>query len=283
MEKQMFSNDFSLIDMLYNNQDLEICEYNLTDCRSLLKFNGNQKHEINIKIFNETIQYVFQFLMKMNEIENNTSYTILGNSYNIGIIIKGQQLKNINFKIPISYLQINDNIIINNNYIDWYDIKKNVLSFTQRDDNIRMNLHQILYNETTNINNILFIGGEFYAFGKIINYKKAIGITDFEGLRKDALLNNPQMLTFKVDYSTVNIIEIIEDLPIKTCVVNVLNGLGKNIIIQLNSLKLDKLIIINCKPKVMIEDHKYIEMKLKKEYILKTSSQELKIFIYENN
>ena len=263
-----------------------------------MKFNYNQIDSIISDIedkFNHSINLLFQFLLKIDFFTENSSYEILSNIFNSSIIVKGfisdTNVKNIldsqlDLKINITYFEYNGEKLICNKFIDWYLIKKSPLTFTQRDDNIRLNLHKILKDETQNIpaKNILYIGGEFYAFSKIINCDKATGITDFEGIKIDAEYNN-DICVFLVDYNTIILSDIIS-FKENICIVNLLNGFGENFIKQFeNFIDLQKLIIISCKPSVMNRDlellNKFVKhIKLKKIYELKTPSQTLYLNVF---
>ncbi len=188
--------------------------------------------------------------------------------------------------------------IIDNKFIDIYCIMKNVKTFTQRDDNIRQKLYQILFNETENKTkqNILFIGGEMYGFLKILvnNYNIAYAITDFEGIKEDAEYNNPTIKVDLVNYDTFTFDKTHKDIDIEIqfdiCIVNLLNGLGYNLIKELKKIKtLRKIIIISCKPKAAERDIKFIKEELKEFnlyltdiYNLETTRQTLQIYIFQN-
>ena len=94
------------------------------------------------------------------------------------------------------------------------------------------------------------------------------------------------MKVYLVDYNNVELSEIIKfnSCDKNICIVNVLNGLGENLIRHLAKIKLDKIIIINCKPKVMERDlqliNKYMKnMKVNKIFKLFTSTQTLYVYI----
>ena len=199
--------------------------------------------------------------------------------------------------------KINDIKIIDNKFIDIYCIMKNVKTFTQRDDNIRQKLYQILFNETEEKTkdkpNILFIGGEMYGFLKILfnNYNIAYAITDFEGIKEDAKYNNPTIKVDLVNYDTFTFDKTHKDkdkdidieIQFDICIVNLLNGLGYNLIKELKKIKrLKKIIIISCKPKATQKDIKFIEEELKEFklsltdiYNLETTRQRLQIYILQ--
>ena len=221
--------------------------------------------------------------MKQIKYFNDTSsYEISANQFNYSLIVKGKvfvDLITIDMDLKLSYYQINDDIVINNKFIDIYDIKKHVKTFTQRDDNIRMNIINTLCDEY--MNNIIFIGGEMYLFAKILKYQKGVAFTSFEDIKQDTEDNN-SIQTFLINYKKDNIIQYIDKLNINPniCVVNVLNGLGENLIKQLNSLNIDKLIIINCKLSVMESDIKLIKLNLTKIYKFITPFQQINLYVF---
>ena len=280
----MTSNDVALIDRQLCNPSPMVYDIFLPSSRSLLKFNGEQLHEINIFIYNQSIQILFQFFKENNFFSPNAKYEITANEINYGIIIKGEHMSNIfkyNF-LNLVYYQINDDIIINNKFIDWYGIKKNIKTFTQRDDNIRTSIHQTLITELPEENNqIMFIGGEMYVYAKILKYIKGIAFTDFAGIKKDTEINN-DIFTCLIDYDKDNIIHLIDDNQINpnVCIVNVLNGLTANLAQQINLLNINKLMIISCKLKTIKSDSNLIKMNLYKTYNFKTPLQHIILSIY---
>ena len=288
----------------------------------------------DIKLFD--FEFNFEFNLKGHS-SCLTSYEIMSNEFNWSFIIEIEFNSIIDLNLPfdiidilemdlikkikenhlifkLSYFEIkikfkntventtkiNDIKIIDNKFIDIYGIMKNVKTFTQRDDNIRQKIYQILFNETKEETkdklkpNILFIGGEFYGFMKILfnNYNIAYGMTDFKGIKEDAEYNNPNIKVDLVNYDTFTfdkepkMIEIQFDI----CIVNLLNGLGYNLIKELKKIKtLKKIIIISCKPKATQKDIKFIEEELKEFklsltdiYNLETTRQTLQIYIFKN-
>ena len=317
--------------MLEHNLSLKEHKILLEDCRSLLKFNTKQVKDVEeeLYLFNDSIKIIFQFLkdIKLFEFDSrfnlkgHSSYEILANEFNWSLIIDF----NFNFVLPfnilemdlikkikqnplnlkLSYFEVkikekksikNSIKIIDNKFIDIYGIMKDVKTFTQRDDNIRQKLYQILLNETKDKtkHNMLFIGGEFYGFLKILvnNYNIAYGITDFKGIKEDAEYNNPTIKVDLVNYDTFTFDKEQKDIDIEIqfdiCIVNLLNGLGYNLIKELKKIKtLRKIIIISCKPKAIERDIKFIKEELKEFnllltdiYNLETTRQTLNIYIF---
>ncbi len=312
--------------MLENNLSLKEHKILLEDCRSLLKFNNKQLKDVEkeLYLFNDYIKIIFQFLKDIGlfDLKDHSSYEIMANEINWSLIIEMdfdilemdliKKIKENTLNLKLSYFEIKEKEkeekkiekkhfkIINNKFIDIYCIMKNVKTFTQRDDNIRQKLYQILFNETEGKTkqNILFIGGEMYGFLKILvnNYNIAYAITDFQGIKEDAEYNNPNIKVDLVNYDTFSfsfdkekepkMIEIQFDI----CIVNLLNGLGYNLIKELKKIKrLKKIIIISCKPKATQKDIKFIEEELKEFklsltdiYNLETTRQKLQIYILQN-
>lgn len=263
------------------------------DARSLMKFNGNQLRQLDLTIFNQSIQYIIHFLLEMNDniFDDESSYEILANEFNWGLVIIGQinieidELKQVPSKL--NYLQINSETLIDGKITDWYNIKKDYKTFTQRDDNIRKNIHAIIIEETSNADdNILFIGGEMYAYGKIANYEEGMAITDFEGIKNDTELNNQPNLKVKlVNYFNLKLNDVLDNFMPDTCIINLLHGLGPHLARQLNELYnnniLKKIIIVSCKPKEFEKDKHHLIMKTIRTKTIKTQSQALKIIIIE--
>jgi tRNA/tmRNA/rRNA uracil-C5-methylase (TrmA/RlmC/RlmD family) len=326
MEEKTSLIPISSVDMLENNLSLKEHKILLEDCRSLLKFNNKQLKDVEkeLYLFNDYIKIIFQFLKDIGlfDLKDHSSYEIMANEINWSLIIEMdfdilemdliKKIKENTLNLKLSYFEIKEKEkeekkiekkhfkIINNKFIDIYCIMKNVKTFTQRDDNIRQKLYQILFNETEGKTkqNILFIGGEMYGFLKILvnNYNIAYAITDFQGIKEDAEYNNPNIKVDLVNYDTFSfsfdkekepkMIEIQFDI----CIVNLLNGLGYNLIKELKKIKrLKKIIIISCKPKATQKDIKFIEEELKEFklsltdiYNLETTRQKLQIYILQN-
>ena len=114
-----------------------------------------------------------------------------------------------------------------------------------------------------------------------MDYQKGIAFTDFKGIKKDTE-ENKSIQTYLINYKKDNIIQYIDDLKINLniCIVNVLNGLGENLIKQINSLNINKLMIINCKPSVMESDTELIKLKLTKIYHFITPLQQIKLYVF---
>jgi hypothetical protein len=202
------------------------------------------------------------------------------------MIIKGDKpifdITKFKLRVALSYYQINDEIIINNKFIDWYGIKKNIKTFTQRDDNIRMNIHQTLVNKIPEHDKqIMFIGGEMYIYAKILKYIKGIAFTDFAGIKQDTE-ENIKIPTYLIDYEKHDIIQFIDEVQVKPeiCIINVLNGLTSNLAQQINSLNINKLIIISCRLQSIESDIDLINMKLNKIYNFKTPNQHIILSIF---
>ena len=280
----------------------------------------------DIKLF----EFEFDFGLKLkSNLKGHSSclssYEIMSNKINWSLIIEINFNSIIDFILPfdilewdlikkikenplnikLSYFEVkiketNSIKIIDNKFIDIYGIIKDVKTFTQRDDNIRQQLYKILFNETEiegkNKQNMLFIGGEFYGFLKNLfnNYNIAYGITDFKGIKEDAEYNNPTIKVDLVNYDTFTFDKEQKDIDIEIqfdiCIVNLLNGLGYNLIKELKKIKtLRKIIIISCKQKAIERDIKFIKEELKEFnflltdiYNLETTRQTLKIYIFQN-
>ena len=270
-----------------------------------------------------------------SDLKSHSSYEIMANEINWSLIIEIdfnftftftsdhdileldliKKIKENSLNLKLSYFEIREKErekererekekynfkIIDNKFIDIYCIMKSVKTFTQRDDNIRQKLYQILFNETEEKTkdkpNILFIGGEFYGFLKILvnNYNIAYGLTDFQGIKEDAEYNNPTIKIDLVNYDTFSFDKEKEpkmiEIQFDICIVNLLNGLGYNLIRELKKIKtLKKIIIISCKPKATQKDIKFIEEELKEFklsltdiYNLETTRQTLQIYIFKN-
>jgi hypothetical protein len=281
MEKQKHVDDVSSTDMQSNNLILKVYDIFLESSRSLLKFNGEQLDEINIYIYNDSIRKIFQFLNTINFFSKNANYEICCNEFNCSIIIIGEfNIQHLEY-CNLTYYQINDNVIIDKKFNDWYGILKNSKTFTQRDDNIRKNIHSLLIKEVPVNSQIIFIGGEMYVYAKILNYIKGIAFTDYESIKQITEENN-QIPTYLINYD-INIIFphlLSNDINPNICIINVLDGLSKNLAKQINSLNINKLIIISCKLKTLNSDKKLINMDLYEVYNLKTSCQHIVLSIY---
>lgn len=244
----------------------------------------------NINIYSESVKYIFNCLNNINFFYPKTSYTIMANEFNFLLIIKGIHVVDLMTHIDtidylLSFYQINNDIIVDGKFIDWYGIKKNFNTFTQRDDNIRINIIQLLLTECNSTNKILFIGGEMYTFAKVLKYSEAIAFTDCEGIKMDTIFNNNNIQAYAINYESDNIIQYINKFKINPdmCIVNVLNGLTVNLIKQIASLNINKVIIISCKPttKLNIKNLENLgKFKNLKIYKFTTPNQEIQLSIW---
>ena len=290
------ANDVVVVDRQVYNQIPEVHVLSLQSSRSVLKFNDVEEM-IKIEVYNDAIKCIFNYFLNIKFFHPKVSYTLMANDHNFSLIIVSSDEKLIKLRndlnlrnhlnlmpqdYKLSYYQYNNEVIVDGKFIDWYGIKKDVQTFTQRDDNIRMNIIKILSKETSINCEILFIGGEMYTYAKVLQYTKAIAFTDFEGIRENTINNNNNILAYTVNYQTDNIISYINDAKINPtiCIVNVLNGLTRNLINQIDTLDINKIMIISCKP---LKELNFQKLKLNtKIYKLVTPHQEIQLSIWEN-
>lgn len=246
-----------VIDKQYNNQDQEKHKYNLIPSRNKIFVLSY----INLNIVDESIKQNIQFLLNLNNI------TIISLSKNKLIVIYNNKIniKN-NYNIQfIPKIITNNKIITEIIYVNEipYKIKRHLNSFVQPDNTIRFLIHNTIYRfiSKIKINLGVFIGGEMYIYGKILDnfVKNKIYYSDYESLIFDAKLNDSQLNKYYlIDYQNPNCLNKIKDSnSIIICNVSK-SGLGINLCNQLNNIKTKYLILIECSKKSMIKDLQYL-------------------------
>lgn len=238
--------------------------YNLIPSRNKICVSSN----INTSIVDESIKQNIKFLLNLNNI------TIISLSKNKLIVIYNKKIniKN-NYNIQfISKSQINNKIITEIIYVNdiQYKIKRHLISFVQPDNTIRFLIHNTIYRFVSKIkiNLGIFIGGEMYIYGKILDnfVKNKIYYSDYESLIIDAKLNDNQLNKYYlIDYKNPKCLDKIKDNNSKIknndsiIICNVSkSGLGKNLCNQINNSKNKYLILIECSKKSVLHDLKYL-------------------------
>ena len=229
-------------------------------CRNKIAFNWIDKNSIFLyTIVNPNIINIIQFLLQY-EFSNNTNITIQANDYNCGLIINTITNYNYNFillllNFNVNYLEINNNILINNKYFDIINnikIFRHFNTFHQCDDNIKNKVHSFIL-ENANYDNIICIGGEMYIFSKILNYKNIYCYSDYNSIVEDTIFNlNTNINIELVDYDKL----ILPTLNNIDCIITNTskNGLGKKLSNTINNSKIENLIIISCNQKSFYRD-----------------------------
>jgi hypothetical protein len=231
--------------------------YNLIPSRNKIFVTSN----INISIIDDSIKQNIQFLLNLNNITiislaNNKLIVIYNNKINI------KNNYNIQF---ISKSQIHNKIISEIIYVNEipYKIKRHLNSFVQPDNTIRFLVHNTIYRfiSKIKINLGVFIGGEMYIYGKILDnfVKNKIYYSDYESLIIDAKLNDSQLNKYYlIDYLNPKCLNKIKDSnSIIICNVSK-SGLGINLCKQLNNIKTKYLILIECSNKALNNDLIYL-------------------------
>ena len=231
--------------------------YNLIPSRNKIFVTNN----INVNIVDESIKLNINNLLNINNItivsiSNNKLIVIYNNKINI------KNNHNIQF---IPKIITNNKIITEIIYVNEipYKIKRHLNSFVQPDNTIRFLIHNTIYRFISKIKICLgvFIGGEMYIYGKILDnfVKNKIYYSDYESLICDAKLNDSQLNKYYlIDYQNPQCLdEIKENNSLILCNVSK-SGLGKNLCNQLNNIKNKYLILIECSNKALNNDLIYL-------------------------
>lgn len=256
--------------------------------RNLVLFNGKT---CPLLICNSYVRNVFSVLIKLvpKLFENmNTTFEIRANEYNYSFKIMGicsiDDIKKIIEYNKISiyrliYLEHYINlktkpiVYINELYKCQYTINSNIytvlynpLSFRQPDDNIQEHINHKLINLIINIDNIVFIGGDMTLFGKFLNYKKGLFLTNMLSIRDDAIRNlqidNINKICKLVDYDRDDIKTIIYNFigDEKYCIIcnTGVSGLGNHLALEINKCLPNFIIIISCSSKSFSKDRQIL-------------------------
>jgi len=233
--------------------------YNLIPSRNKIFVSTN----INKNIVDDSIKQNINNLVNMNNI------TIVSISNKKLIVIHNNKIniKN-NYNIEfISKIITNNKIITEIIYVNEipYKIKRHLNSFVQPDNTIRFLIHNTIYRFVSNyifvskikFNLGVFIGGEMYIYGKILDnfVKNKIYYSDYESLIFDAQLNDSQLNKYYlIDYQNPQCLDKIkENNSLIICNVSK-SGLGKKLCNQLNNIKNKYLILIECSNKALNND-----------------------------
>jgi tRNA/tmRNA/rRNA uracil-C5-methylase (TrmA/RlmC/RlmD family) len=239
-----------------------LIQHRLIPTRNKIHVSSN----IDLDIVDISIKKNFQFLENYNDI------TIVSLSENKIIVIYNKKNNieliqpNIKFihKTKIDNKIITEKIIVNEIP---YNIKRHLKTFVQPDNTIRQLVHNTVYRFVSKlkINLGVFIGGEMYIYGKILDnfIKKKIYYSDYESIIHDAKLNDIK----KSEYYLINYQEprclnsilnkINDNNSIIICNVSK-QGLGQKLCNQINIIKSKYLILIECSKKSLITDINYL-------------------------
>ncbi len=284
MDMHSFEDYDVVIDKQLNNRYLKKCiqcsplrNKILTDIQNI----NNIINIINISIKN-FIQF-FQCFENYNNL-NNCTLEIQSNLYNTGLKIINTNYENeignyLQLYNNLTYLEINNKIIINKEFIDEYNnipIKRQFVSFHQTDDVVKKYLYEFVKNNISEkINNLVLFGGEMYIFQNLLDYNNLYAYSDYDSIIQDTLLNNKNNVEIcKIDYDKF-ILNKKADLII--CNTSK-NGIGENLTKQLNS---DKLIIISCNKKSFYKD--YCNLLNKYNLIKCLEINNINIYLFNNN
>ena len=289
----------------------------LAPSRNLICF--NKFSDIDIKIINSHLQNIISIFTEIeSESENtsiasidsitsssNTTFEIRSNSINRSIkitittkcalktnesiikyVLKAIQHVSLLTSLVCVYFQLNDTIIINNRYIDAFEISYSPVSFRQPDDAIRTTLISYFQNEIASITNSFacyLIGGECVLFGKIMNTplcKHKFYYTDYQSIYNDILFNNADINTiasndkaFLINYNIDDInfnlqnSEEKEEKEQEKEIIAIVNtgyqGCGEHLAKCLANSQCTSIVIISCNKKSFAKDFAILETNYK--------------------
>lgn len=129
-------------------------------------------------------------------------------------------------------------------------------TFHQNDDNIRKELYNILSPILEKrYENVLFIGGECYIFGCLVNAKNIWSYSDSPHIVEDCK-RNPNIYGGNIETELVNYNDFkIKNLAYDLCVLNVgIKGLGKHLSLLISGLNITEKYYISCNEKSFNRD-----------------------------
>ena len=225
--------------------------------------------ELNNKIIIIINLFIINNIILENNDRINIQITNLGD-WSINFSIKKDLSQNIitllNEDIKLKYLEVNK-IVLKNLYLEkiyfYKIIKRSAYSFHQNDENIRKILYYNLYKFISSItfNEIIFLGGEMYLFGTIINSEKKYFYSDYKSIVDDTINNN-------INSNDVELVNY-EDkkINIKNGDIILINngksGLGSNLCKKILENDYEWIVIISCNNKSFEKDYKILNVKYK--------------------
>lgn len=232
-----------------------------------------QKSIVLDELNNKILEIENLFLLNNIILENNDKINIQitnTNDWSIIFNLKNEITTNIITTlyedIKLKYLEINK-IVLKNLYLEeiYFDkiIKRSAFSFHQNDENIRKILYDNIYKFvfSKNFKKIIFLGGEMYLYGKIIDADQKYFYSDYKSIVDDTILNNINSKYVKlIDYADKSIkIESGNMILVN----NGKSGLGINLCQKILENEYEWIIIISCNNKSFENDYKILNMKYK--------------------
>lgn len=225
--------------------------------------------ELNNKILQIENLFLLNNIILEDNDKMNIQITNMGD-WSIIFNIKNEISKNIITSlyedIKLKYLEINK-IVFKNLYLEeiYFDkiIKRSAFSFHQNDESIREILYDNIYKFVllNNFTKIIFLGGEMYLYGTIINTDKKYFYSDYKSIVDDTINNNINSKYVKlIDYEDKDIKIESGDLIL---VNNGKTGLGINLCQKILENEYEWIIIISCNNKSFEKDYKILNMKYK--------------------
>lgn len=193
------------------------------------------------KVSRDNCNYGTENIIKFSK--TNKNYNIIMDNMEGYLLIKDNNsiyLWNYycNKKIKSNRIRIN----FNNRYF-W----KQIDSFDQNNISISTKIRMCVLNYLgiNNNFNILGIGGEYYMYFPFIDSSLYYGISNHKSIIEDSEYNFKKSINFLVDYNNIKTYPNLEGKF--NVIVNVVN-LHKNIIEYLNTLNVNSIIVVICKP-----------------------------------
>ena len=225
--------------------------------------------ELNNKILQIENLFLINNIILENDDKINIQITNLSD-WSLIFKIKNEIYKNIITTlcadIKLKYLEINKKVLKNLYLEEIYfnkKIKRSAISFHQNDENIRKILYDNIYKFvlTKDFKKIIFLGGEMYLFGIIINSDQKYFYSDYKSIVDDTIINDINSKYVKlIDYTDKNIKIECGDLIL---VNNGKSGLGINLCEKILENNYKWIIIISCNNKSFENDYKLLNKKYK--------------------
>ena len=232
-----------------------------------------QKSIVLDELNNKILEIENLFLLNNIILENNDKINIQitnTNDWSIIFNLKNEITTNIITTlyedIKLKYFEINK-LVLKNLYLEeiYFDkiIKRSAYSFHQNDESIRKILYDNIYKFalSKNFKKIIFLGGEMYLYGKIIDTDQKYFYSDYKSIVDDTVHNNINLKYVKlIDYENKDIKIESGDMIL---VNNGKSGLGINLCQKILENEYEWIIIISCNNKSFENDYEILNMKYK--------------------
>jgi hypothetical protein len=244
----------------------------LVPLRNKISFTGEPNYNCYDIIENSLLKVIQFFSSILNYENDKITYEFqITNCNDICLYIHNSSRNYVDLEkisSQLQYFKLN-NVIIKNNLVKEIFFEKiiirNVESFHQNDNNIRHNLYDCILKNCEYVNNMYFIGGEMYLYGKILNefYINAYFYSDYKSIVEDCYRNNENNHNneniFLVNYNDFILHDSFGEKHI--VINNGKSGLNIHLCTEILRLEFNKIFIISCNKKSFYKDYNILKNK----------------------